>query len=162
LALLFVSAPARSDDAAREKAFDQHVNPFLKSFCVRCHNADKMTSGVRVDHLDAKLEDRHLKLWEHTLKQVRTGIMPPEDAKPTIQNFRVDLGAGINAKPIPDNLILGAESTLLDKRDFTVEQLTSKKPFSFEPFVMRTKYRFIEGYQGNDTVRGWREYDSIY
>ena len=27
---------------------------------------------------------------------------------------------------------------------------------------MRTKYRFIEGYQGNDTVRGWREYDSIY
>ena len=27
---------------------------------------------------------------------------------------------------------------------------------------MRTKYRFIEGYRGNDTVRGWREYDSIY
>ncbi|MBI4902481.1 MAG: DUF1592 domain-containing protein, partial [Acidobacteria bacterium] len=26
----------------------------------------------------------------------------------------------------------------------------------------RTKYRFIEGYQGNDTVRGWREFDSIY
>ena len=27
---------------------------------------------------------------------------------------------------------------------------------------MRTKYRFIEGYRGNDTVRGWRDYDSIY
>ena len=27
---------------------------------------------------------------------------------------------------------------------------------------MRTKYAFIEGYQGNDTVRGWRNYDSIY
>ena len=27
---------------------------------------------------------------------------------------------------------------------------------------MRTKYRFIEGYAGNDTVRGWRDYDSIY
>ena len=27
---------------------------------------------------------------------------------------------------------------------------------------MRTKYRFIEGYQGNDTVRGWRDFDSIY
>ena len=27
---------------------------------------------------------------------------------------------------------------------------------------MQTKYRFIEGYAGNDTVRGWREYDSIY
>ena len=27
---------------------------------------------------------------------------------------------------------------------------------------MRTKYEFIEGYVGNDTVRGWRKYDSIY
>ena len=27
---------------------------------------------------------------------------------------------------------------------------------------MRTKYRFIEGYRGNDTVRGWRDFDSIY
>ncbi|MCU1238844.1 MAG: hypothetical protein JWP63_6811, partial [Candidatus Solibacter sp.] len=36
------------------------------------------------------------------------------------------------------------------------------KPFPFEPFFMRTKYRYIEGYRGNDTVRGWREFDSIY
>jgi hypothetical protein len=27
---------------------------------------------------------------------------------------------------------------------------------------MPTKFRFIEGYQGNDTVRGWRDFDSIY
>ena len=27
---------------------------------------------------------------------------------------------------------------------------------------MRTRYRFIEGYAGNATVRGWRDYDSIY
>ena len=43
-----------------------------------------------------------------------------------------------------------------------VTQLTPTKPFPFEPFFMPTKYRFIEGYAGNDTVRGWREYDSIY
>lgn len=266
LALLFVPPPVRSADTdALAKSFDQQVKPFLKQHCMRCHNADKMSSGVRVDQLDAKLEDRHLKLWEHVLKQVRSGAMPPEDAKqptaeerkravawmeeamkvallrptpkngsvrrltvaqyrntlrellqlednvaevlppdavsrdgfvnnqetlqlspllleayfdiadtalsrclvdpkskPTIQNFRVDLGAGINTKPIPDNLILGADSLLLDKRDFTVEQLKAIKPFAFEPFMMKTKYRFIEGYQGNDTVRGWRDYDSIY
>ena len=51
---------------------------------------------------------------------------------------------------------------LLDNADYTVKQLTPSKPFSFEPFHMRTKYRFIEGYQGNSTVRGWRDYDSIY
>ncbi|MSR54396.1 MAG: DUF1592 domain-containing protein [Gemmataceae bacterium] len=266
LALLFMATPARSDDAATlEKSFDLSVKPFLKSHCVRCHNADKMTSGVRVDHLDAKLEDRHLKLWEHVLKQTKSAAMPPEDAKqpsaderkravewmeqaimvarsrptpkngsvrrltvaqyrntlrdllrlddniadilppdavsrdgfvnnsetlqlspllleayfdiadqalsrclvdpkakPTIQSFRVDLGAGINAKPIKDNLVLGADSLLIDKRDFTVEERKPSKSFAFEPFKMQTKYRFIEGYAGNDTVRGWREYENIY
>ena len=43
-----------------------------------------------------------------------------------------------------------------------VTQPRLSKPFDFEPITMRTKYRFIEGYEGNDTVRGWREYDSIY
>ena len=83
-------------------------------------------------------------------------------SKPSIQNFRVDLGSSINPEPCPDDLILGANSLLLDNQDFMVTQLTPKKPFAFEPFHMRTNYRFIEGYEGNATVRGWREYHSIY
>ena len=83
-------------------------------------------------------------------------------SRPAIQNFRVDLGAAINSAPCPDKLILGADSLLLNNADFVVTQLTPQKPFAFEPFFMQTKFRFIEGYQGNDTVRGWRDYDSIY
>ena len=41
-------------------------------------------------------------------------------------------------------------------------QLVPKKPFAFTPFAMRTKLRFVEGYVGNATVRGWKDYDSIY
>ncbi|MEZ6114586.1 MAG: DUF1587 domain-containing protein [Pirellulaceae bacterium] len=82
--------------------------------------------------------------------------------KPVIQNFRVELGAAINMEPCPDPLILGADSLLLNNNDFLVTQTTPNKPFEFTPFQMRTKYRFIEGYRGNDTVRGWREFDSIY
>lgn len=85
-----------------------------------------------------------------------------ENSKPVIQNFRMDLGEAINPKPSPDNLILGAFNRLLNNDDFLVTELAPKKPFEFQPFAMRTKYRFIEGYQGNNTVRGWREYDSIY
>jgi hypothetical protein len=266
LVILTLCAPLSALGADNpEEAFARDVKPFLKQYCSRCHNADKQTSGVRVDHLDAKVEDRYLKVWDHVLKQARAGTMPPEEAKqptaeerkravawmeqavkaarlrpvpkngsirrltvaqyqntlrellllednvaqalppdavsrdgfvnnqdtlqispllleayfdaadqalsrcivdpktkPVIQNFRVDLGAGINAKPIPDKLILGADSLLLENRDFVVEQLKPKKVFDYEPFVMRSKYRFIEGYQGNDTVRGWRDYDSIY
>ena len=88
-------------------------------------------------------------------------IVDPQ-AKPVIQNFRVDLGHEINPKPCPDRLILGANSALLANDNFIVTQLVPTKPFAFEPFKMRTQWRFNEGYQGNGTVRGWREYDSIY
>ena len=85
-----------------------------------------------------------------------------ETEQPTVQNFRMDLGRHMNPNPCPDNLILGALSMLLNNDDFVVTELAQKKPFEYTPFMMRTQYRFIEGYQGNDTVRGWREYDSIY
>ncbi|MFM9068022.1 MAG: DUF1587 domain-containing protein, partial [Planctomycetota bacterium] len=85
-----------------------------------------------------------------------------ENKKPTVQFFRLELGEGINHEPCPDKLILGANSDLLNNRDFTVTQPTLEKPFAFEPLRMRTKFDFIEGYAGNDTVRGWRHYDSIY
>jgi hypothetical protein len=82
--------------------------------------------------------------------------------KPVIQDFRVDVGAGVNPSPLPEKLILGAGSELLDTSDVLVTQLVPQKPFAFDPFRMRTKYRFVEGYRGNDTVRGWRDFDSIY
>ncbi len=82
--------------------------------------------------------------------------------QPVIQNFRVDLGASINPNPCPDNLVLGALSVLLANQDFVVTELSPDKPFAYQPFAMRRAYEFIEGYQGNDTVREWRKFDSIY
>src|SRR6188768_1274153 len=88
LALLCVSESVGAADPL-ETAFDRDVKPFLTQYCTRCHNADKQTSGVRVDHLDAKLEDRHLKLWEHVLAQTTSGTMPPAEAKqPTVDERR--------------------------------------------------------------------------
>ena len=262
-------APASGDKAspvvAAQQTFDAQVRPLLKRYCLRCHNADEMKSGIRLDPLNGKLPDKHLFLWKDVLKQVAGSAMPPEDEpqptaeqrrflatwirtamaaatardaqnngsvrrltvaqyrntlrdllgleenlthvlppdsvskegfdnnsrsmllsplliesyfdiaqraldlclvdesrKPVIQNFRVDLGDGINPDPCPDKLILGALSRLLANDDFRVTELAPSRPFAYEPFAMRTAYRFIEGYQGNATVRGWREYDSIY
>lgn len=265
-ALAWRAADAQaSPNATLATNFDQQVKPFLTQSCVQCHNADTAQSGIRLDNLDASLDERHLKLWEAMRHRISEGTMPPkglpqpsaesrqrivawitqaleiarsrpapkngmarrltvaqyrntlrellglEDdlteilppdavskdgflnnketlqlspllleayleiadealtrsivdpkSKPAVQNFRVDLGAAINPQPFPDPLILGANSQLLDNKDFIVTQLTAQKPFPFQPFFMKTKYRFIEGYQGNDTVRGWRDYDSIY
>lgn len=108
--------------------------------------------------LSPLLTETYFEIAEKALNRM---IIDPK-SKPSIQNFRLDFGSGINPTPVSERLILGAGSTLLAPEDFIVTQLTAKKPFPFEPFFMRTKYRFIEGYQGNDTVRGWRDFDSIY
>jgi len=252
-------------DASAELHFKQQVQPLVTQFCERCHNADEMKSGVRVDGLSAVPEDKQLFLLKGILQQVEDGAMPPEDepqptaeqrrvlvnwindtttaarsrerqlngsirrltvsqykntlqsllgleedltevlppdaiskegfanntqsmvlsplliesyfdiaeaaldmclvnenAKPVIQNFRVDLGAAVNATPCPDKLILGANSELLNNADLLVTQLQPSKPFEYTPFSMRTRYDFIEGYVGNDTIRAWRAFDSIY
>ena len=103
-----------------------------------------------------------LEAYFNIAEQALDRAIVDEPSPPEIQNFRMDLGEKINAQPCSDPLILGALSHLLANADFQVTQLEPAKPFAYKPFLMQTKYRFIEGYQGNDTVRGWREYDSIY
>jgi len=250
----FVVAQTSKAQASVEQSFDQTVKPFLKQNCAGCHNANLNTAGIQVDQLDAKLEDRHLPVWEAIRRRLREGTMPPkgmpqpaaadrqrmiawitqalevarlrpapknglvrrltisqykntlrellklEDdltvglppdavskdgfvnnkdtlqlspiltesyfdvaeealnraivdpkSKPSVQNFRVDLGANVNPAPIPEKLILGAGSELLKNEDVLVTQLTPKKPFPFEPFFMKTKYRSSRAYQG--TIR---------
>lgn len=85
-----------------------------------------------------------------------------ESVRPAIQTFRMDFGSKINPDPCPDKLILGANSDLLNNADFQVSDLKPHKPFEYSPLPMRKEYEFIEGYAGNDTVRGWRKYNSIY
>jgi hypothetical protein len=223
---------AKVDAASIEMRFKKQIQPLLKEFCVRCHNADEMMSGIRVDQLTGTLPDKRLFLWKDILQQLADEAMPPEDeaqptaeqrqllvawiregmavararnsdkngtvrrltvsqyrntlqkllqldddltdvlppdavskdgfvnngqtlelspllvesyfdiaekaldlcivdegSRPTIQNFRMDLGASINPKPLPDKLILGALSRLLKNDDFLVTELTPTKPF---------------------------------
>jgi hypothetical protein len=265
LSARFLLAQPAAKPAHLESTFDEYVKPFFHRNCMTCHNANAGTAGIRVDQLDASLEDRQIPMWEAIRRRLGEGSMPPrgmpqpsgadrqrmvdwighalevarlrpapknglvrrltvaqyrntlrelllldddltgglppdavsrdgflnnkdtlqlspllteayfeiaENAlnraiveptrRPRIQNFRMDLGAGINPAPLPEKMLLGADNMLLENPDFVVTQMTPVKPFAFEPAVMRTKYRFIEGYRGNDTVRGWREFDSIY
>ncbi|RLT05117.1 MAG: DUF1587 domain-containing protein, partial [Planctomycetota bacterium] len=251
--------------AAEETPFKDHIQPLLQKYCTRCHNADNMESGIRVDQLTAAMEDRQLPLWKGLLKQVADGDMPPADepqpsaeqrksltdwitramtaarsrpvpkngsvrrltvaqyrntlrdllgleedltdalppdgiskdgfanngqtlllsplqvesyfdiaekaldlcivdesTKPVVQNFRMEFGASINPQPCPDNLILGANNALLKNADFVVTELKPAKPFDYQPFAMKTTHEFIEGYVGNDTIRAWKKFDSIY
>ena len=121
-------------------------------------SADGFLNNSQAMVLSPLLIEAYFEIAEKALDRV---IVDPS-RKPVIQCFQVELGHEINKKPFKDKLILGALSRLLRNRDFIVSQPRPDKPFAYDPFVMQTKFRFIEGYQGNDTVRGWREYDSIY
>ena len=100
--------------------------------------------------------------WFNIAEKAVAACLVDETSQPSIQNFRMDLGKSINPEPFGESLILGANSRLLPNQDFSITELDADKPFPFTPFRMRTQYRFNEGYQGNSTVRGWRDYNSIY
>ena len=84
-----------------------------------------------------------------------------ESDKPRIQCFRVELGAGINKEPVPDPLKLEGPR-LLPKTEFRLHQVVPEKAFAFESHAMQTTFRFVEGYNGNATVRGWKEFEGLY
>jgi hypothetical protein len=162
------SRPAPKNGGARRLTVAQHRNTLSELLLLDedltdilppdAISRDGFTNSQETQTLSPLLLEAYLEIAEKALERC---IVDPV-TKPTIQRFRVDLGAGINPEPCPDKLILGANSLLLDNRDFVVAQPKLVKPFDFVQLSMRTQYRFIEGYAGNDTVRGWRDYDSIY
>ncbi len=133
---------------------------------------DDLTNGIPPDaisrdgfvnnqetlNLSTQLLESYLEIADQALTR---SIIDPKK-KPSIQDFRMDFGRSVNPEPFPGQLVLGAGSDLLDNKDFMITEPVPVKPFAFDRHIMRTKYRYIEGYQGNDTVRGWREFDSIY
>jgi mono/diheme cytochrome c family protein len=66
---------------APEQAYQEQVRPYLKRYCVACHNARLKTAGVAVDQLtNAASIEAHGGDWEKILRKMRTGEMPPPGA----------------------------------------------------------------------------------
>ena len=51
-------------DGQLESQYRENVRPVLEKYCFPCHGAKKKKSGVRVDILDASLEDKQLFLLQ--------------------------------------------------------------------------------------------------
>lgn len=109
-----------------------------------------------------QLNPLQLEAYVQIAERALDSVLVDEQAVPAVQTFQMEFGKGINDAPYPGELVLGAFNQLLPNQDFVVTEVAPQKPFEFRPFAMQRKFRFIEGYQGNDTVRGWRDFDSIY
>jgi Protein of unknown function (DUF1592)/Protein of unknown function (DUF1588)/Protein of unknown function (DUF1587)/Protein of unknown function (DUF1585)/Protein of unknown function (DUF1595)/Planctomycete cytochrome C len=72
--------PDRSDAAA---PFADTVRPFLRTHCVRCHNAKKPSAELDLDRFgDSTDIATEFRVWELVLSAVSHEEMPPEAAKP--------------------------------------------------------------------------------
>ncbi len=68
-----------AQEAVREAQFKAEIRPLLDQYCFKCHGAEEMKSGVRVDLLDGAFRGEHVVLWQHIAEQLEEEFMPPED-----------------------------------------------------------------------------------
>jgi len=109
-----------------------------------------------------QVSELHLEAFLAAAERALDAALVDPRVPPRIQRFRVDFGTGVNPAPAREALVLGHISQLLSPADVLVTEPPVAKPFAFEAVAMQRQFRFIEGYQGNDTVRGWREFDGIH
>ena len=85
LSASFLMLLLRSDHIFAEppKAiFDEKQREFFKSYCVRCHNAEKQEGKLRLDDISFAIDSvEKADRWQKILNQMNSGEMPPEDAK---------------------------------------------------------------------------------
>ncbi|MBT5321229.1 MAG: hypothetical protein HOL43_02545, partial [Verrucomicrobiales bacterium] len=84
--LILVVLLASSADVA--VSAEKNKAAFLKTYCVKCHNAKKHKGDVRVDQLSLRVTDENHELWEEVVHNLQRGNMPPEDAKQPKANER--------------------------------------------------------------------------
>jgi len=119
---------------------------------------DGFTNQVAATEVSALHVEAFLAAAERALD---AALVDP-DAPPRIQRFRVEFGTGVNPMPTTEALVLGHISQLVPAADVLVTEPPPDKPFACAAHPLPRQFRFIEGYQGNDTVRAWREFSGIH
>ncbi len=77
-ALWGAQAPAGAPAQAAADEFSSSIRPFLTRNCQGCHNQKNKTGGVAVDQLTSAASlTSDAEVWEHILRKVKTGEMPP-------------------------------------------------------------------------------------
>jgi hypothetical protein len=70
----------------------------LDHYCVDCHNKDDYTGGVAFDRLRLDELPAHAEVWEHAVRKLRTGFMPPADSPRPDRAVLDGLAANLEAR----------------------------------------------------------------
>ena len=59
--------------------FETDLQPFLKSHCNKCHNAEKREGDFRIDSLSDKVGLEDNPQWAEVMERINSGEMPPKE-----------------------------------------------------------------------------------
>jgi len=65
--------------------FRRDIEPILAKHCFDCHGNGVDKGGVRLDEFTSAAALRDHQLWSRALRNVRTGLMPPADERPSLE-----------------------------------------------------------------------------
>ena len=89
ISLVFAVLLAATAHAAEPDGFHQLAQPFVKSHCIRCHDARKHEGDLRLDLLSVDYNSpKILGHWEEIMQRINSGDMPPkEEPRPKPENI---------------------------------------------------------------------------
>jgi mono/diheme cytochrome c family protein len=77
IAVAAFNVPSRAQQApAAVPAVNSH-QATLQKYCVSCHNEKLKSGGLALSTLDLASVSKDIEPWEHVIRKVRTGAMPP-------------------------------------------------------------------------------------
>ncbi len=85
--VVLVSGVTRADDD-----FRQRVIPFVKEYCVQCHNEERSEGELNLArHTTIDAFSEHFRPWEHVITFLEKKEMPPEQAKQPTAKLRGEI-----------------------------------------------------------------------
>ncbi|HEY2573526.1 MAG TPA: DUF1587 domain-containing protein, partial [Verrucomicrobiaceae bacterium] len=80
------SLAAAEKSGVLEKDFTQQVQPLLRQYCLKCHDAEKHKGDLDLTPFTSATKvQQEFKTWQKVLQQVEDEEMPPKDPQPQLE-----------------------------------------------------------------------------
>ena len=96
LGFAFASAALAGCDS-RQAAIEEHGS-VVSRYCVDCHNDAERTAGLTLESRDLANVTAEPAIWEHVIRKLRAGMMPPADGPRPPDEARAGLAAFLEAE----------------------------------------------------------------
>ena len=102
--LNLASLPALAADASMPES----QRPFLTTYCIKCHNAEKHKGKLRLDDISFAINSiEQADRWQKILNQLNAGDMPPQEAKQPERAAKTDFLEALSSALVTARKSLG-------------------------------------------------------